>query len=67
MDIKEYSKISADVWQLFKHKHEGEFTWDQFWDGVHKLNNDYEGHPGYKFMQALLKVYFDQIKEVQHE
>ena len=42
MDIKEYSKISADVWQLFKHKHEGEISWDQWWDGVHKLNNDYE-------------------------
>lgn len=67
MDIKEYVKISADVWQLFKHKHEEEISWDQWWDGVHKLNNDYENHPGYKFMQVLLKVYFDQIKEVQHE
>ena len=62
MDIKEYSKISADVWQLFKHKHEGEFTWDQFWDGVHKLNNDYEGQTGER--RLLRKAYTVLVREL---
>lgn len=64
MDIKKYTEISTDVWKLFRDKQTNVITWDAFWDGVHELNNKYEGHEGYTLMQKLLKVYFDELKEV---
>ncbi len=64
MDIKQYTDISRDVWKLFKDKYTNEISWEKFWDGVHELNEEYEGCIAYEFMQKLLKLYFDELKEV---
>ena len=63
MDIKQYKDISADVWMIFKDKHTNAITWEKFWDGVHELNEKYYGCPAYEFMQKLLKVYFEELRD----
>lgn len=62
--LEAYTDISRDVWKLFKDKYTNEISWAKFWDGVHELNEEYEGCIAYEFMQKLLKLYFDELKEV---
>ena len=64
LPIDLYKQISGDVWILFKNRHTEANGWEKFWDGVHELNEKYYGCPAYDFMQKLLKLYFDELKEV---
>lgn len=62
MDNKNYKEISNDVWKLFnKYLPEGADT-SEFVRDVHDLDVKYKSDP---FMQKLLKVYFDELKDMK--
>ena len=62
MDNKNYKEISNDVWKLFnKYLPEGADI-SEFVKDVHKLDVKYKSDP---FMQKLLKVYFDELKDMK--
>lgn len=63
--VSEYREISGDVWILFKKYLPEGVNLDEFAQDVHELNNKYEGAAEYKFMQKLLKVYFDELNRVK--
>ena len=63
--VSKYSAISSDVWVLFKKYLPASADTDTFVDDVSVLNDKYEGQPEYKFMQKLLKVYFDELNRVK--
>lgn len=60
-----YKDVSADVWVIFKKYLPEGVNLDEFAQDVHELNNKYEGAAEYKFMQKLLKVYFDELNRVK--
>lgn len=60
-----YREISADVWKIFTtYLPDGTKT-DDFADRIHELDGKYKDGPGYKFMQRLMKVYFDELREIK--
>lgn len=63
--VSKYSAISTDVWVLFKKYLHTDADLTTFADDVHELNNKYEEDPEYKFMQKLLKVYFDELHRIK--
>lgn len=63
--IKEYQEISADVWSVFKKYLPEESDSRAFADDVHELDQKYQDSPRYRFMQKLLKVYFDELREAK--
>ena len=63
--VEVYKGISADVWVIFKKFLPEGVDLDEFVSDVHELNNKYEGTAEYKFMQKLLKVYFDELNRVK--
>ena len=63
--VSKYSAISTDVWVLFKKYLHTDADLTTFSDDVHELNNKYEEEPEYKFMQKLLKVYFDELHRIK--
>ena len=64
--IDEYKTISADVWLIFKKYFPPEADLGEFGDDVHKLDQKYRADVRqYCFMQRLLKVYFDELKELR--
>ena len=70
MDIKNYQEVSSDVWRIFKKYFPAEVTLETFADDVHALDEKYRNKniEEYRFMQKLLKVYFDElgyIKDLQ--
>ena len=70
MDIKAYTEISNDVWQVFKKYVPGDADLTTFTDDVHKLDQKYHEAgdlKAYKFMQRLLKAYFDELGEIKGE
>jgi hypothetical protein len=60
--IEEYKQISGDVWTIFKTYFPEDADISSFADEVHKLDLKYKSDP---FMQKLLKVYFDELKELK--
>lgn len=61
-----YQEISADVWKVFKKYLPKESDLDTFVDDVHELNNKYEKNMDeFRFMNKLLKVYFDELNRVK--
>ena len=61
-----YQEISADVWKVFKKYLPEEADLDTFVDDVHELNNKYEANMDeFRFMNKLLKVYFDELNRVK--
>ena len=61
-----YQEISADVWKVFKKYLPEEADLDTFVDDVHELNNKYEPNMvEFRFMNKLLKVYFDELNRVK--
>ena len=60
-----YSEISRDVWILFKKYLLIDADLSTFTDDVHALDQKYAKKEGYQFMQKLLKVYFDELKEIK--
>ena len=63
--VSKYREISGDVWTLFKKFIEDGVDLDEFVGDVHELNNKYEGTAEYKFMQKLLKVYFNELNRIK--
>lgn len=61
-----YQEISADVWKVFKKYLPKEADLGTFVDDVHELNNKYEANMDeFRFMNKLLKVYFDELNRVK--
>ena len=70
LSIKEYAAISADVWGVFKKYLPSGVSLDDFTDDVHVLDEKYHAAGdlnAYRFMQKLLKVYFDELGRVKNE
>lgn len=64
-DIKEYHEITTDAWKIFKKYHDAGVNAETFAEDVHELDQKYKDAAGYSFMQKLLKVYFDELREVR--
>lgn len=60
-----YREISGDVWKLFKKYLPSDASLDDFGDDVGNLDKKYKGKEGYRFMQRLLKVYFDELNDIK--
>ena len=66
MDINKYQEISADIWKLFKKYHSDEAQVFEFPKDAHELHVKYEAdEEALKFMQRLLKVYFDELTKTK--
>ena len=63
--VSKYSAISTDVWVLFKKYLPINAELSEFAQDVHELNDKYERSDEYRFMQKLLKVYFDELNRVK--
>lgn len=64
--VSKYSEISRDVWVLFKKYLPISADLTKFVDDVHELNNKYEANMDeFRFMNKLLKVYFDELNRVK--
>jgi len=64
-DIIKYHEITTDVWKIFKKYQPSDANTDPFADDVHELDQKYKGTDYYRFMQKLLKVYFDELNELK--
>ena len=60
--IDEYKQISGDVWTIFKTYFPKDADTSTFAEDIHKLDVKYKSDP---FMQKLLKVYFDELKDMK--
>ena len=68
LSIDKYAEASGDVWAIFKKYLPGDADLGTFTDDVHKLDEKYHNMndlKAYRFMQKLLKVYFDELTEVK--
>lgn len=63
--VSKYRAISTDIWDLFKKYLPISADLTTFVEDVHALDQKYKGQDGYLFMQKLLKVYFDELKELK--
>ena len=63
--IEEYRDISNDVWRFFKKYFPMDADLDGIADDIHLLDQKYKPDVRqYCFMQRLLKVYFDELNEL---
>ena len=65
--VSKYSVISGNVWNLFKKYLPTDADLITFPDDVHALDEAYKGTPEYKFMQELLKAYFNELNRIKGE
>jgi len=68
MTLKQYTEISSDVWNVFKKYLPNESDLNTFTADVAKLDKKYHDMKdleAYRFMQKLLKVYFEELTEVK--
>ena len=63
--VSKYSAISTDIWILFKKYLPTSADLSAFASDVHALDQKYKDEDEYQFMQRLLKVYFDELKEIK--
>lgn len=66
--VSKYSEISRDVWVLFKKYLPTNADLSEFTDDVHALDRKYHEMndlDAYGFMQKLMKVYFDELKDMK--
>lgn len=64
-ELKKYHEVTTDIWKIFKKYYPEDANLDEFADDVHELTVKYEGTDECKFMQALLKVYFDELNRIK--
>lgn len=64
-NITEYHEITIDAWKIFKKYQAADADLDEFTSDVGVLDEKYRDRSGYKFMQKLLKVYFEELVEVK--
>lgn len=65
MELKTIAQISHEVWEVFCKYHSEIKDLSTFPDDVHVLDEKYKDTEGYKFMQKLLKVYFDELNRMK--
>ena len=65
MNSKRYMEISNDIWRVFKRYLPADADLCTFASDVHDLDQKYKDEEEYQFMQRLLKVYFDELKEIK--
>lgn len=64
--LEQYKDISADVWMIFKKYFPTDADLDDFVADIHKLDKKYEmDEQQYRFMQRILKVYFDELNDIK--
>ena len=63
--IKQIQGVSADVWSFCKKYYPEEADTSTSAEDIHALDEKYKGTEVYKFMQDLLKVYFQKLVEVK--
>lgn len=69
LSVNAYCEISADVWNIFKKYVPDDADLMTFTEDVHKLDQKYHEMNdlnAYRFMQKLLKVYFDELGVVKN-
>lgn len=69
MNISKYQEISTDIWKIFKKYAPDDADLMTFTEDVHKLDQKYHEAgdlDAYRFMQKLLKVYFDELGVVKN-
>lgn len=64
-DIESYKTISNEVWKVFRSTFPEGSDLTKFTDEVALLDKKYKDVEGYRFMQKLLKVYFEELVEVK--
>ena len=64
-DIRQYAKVSRDVWTVFKKYLPIGANLDTFGDDVHELDDTYKNTEYYRFMQELLKVFFGRLVRIK--
>lgn len=64
-DLGMFHEISSDVWKVFKKYYDTNVSAETFAEDVEVLDRKYKDAAGYRFMQKLLKVYFDELREVR--
>ena len=68
LSVSAYCEISADIWSIFKKYAPDDADLMTFTDDVHALDQKYHEAgdlDAYRFMQKLLKVYFDELNELK--
>ena len=60
-----YREISADVWRFFTSYLPDGSDLSDVANDISELDKKYKGTKEYSFMQKLLKVYFDELREVK--
>lgn len=68
--VSKYSAISRDIWTLFKKYLPTDADLTTFTEDVHALDQKYHelgDLNAYRFMQKLLKVYFDELGDIKNE
>ena len=60
-----FHEISSDVWKVFKKYYDTNVSAETFAEDVEVLDKKYDKSPKKRFMQKLLKVYFDELREVR--
>ncbi|MBR2550588.1 MAG: hypothetical protein IKE92_11355 [Clostridiales bacterium] len=65
-DLKRYHEITTDIWKIFRKYYPEESNLDTFIDDVYELNNKYENsRDEFRFMNKLLKVYFNELNRIK--
>lgn len=63
--VSKYREISAFVWDFFKKYLPTNADLTTVTDDIHWLDEKYKGTDEYKFMQDLLKVYFNELNRIK--
>lgn len=63
--VSKYSEISRDVWTFFKSYLPDGSDLSDVVNDIDELDKKYKDSDKYHFMQKLLKVYFDELREVK--
>ena len=63
--LKKYGEISTNVWAVFKKYLPENASLHPLCDDMQALDDEYKGKEGYRFMQRLLKVYFDELRDIK--
>lgn len=68
MNKTNYAEVSSDIWTIFKKYLPEDADLNEFTDDVHALDQKYHDAnnlEAYRFMQKLMKVYFDELNKIK--
>ena len=64
--ITTYHEVTTNVWKVFKKYQDPAANLDEFPEDVDRLDQKYKSDPTvYRFMQDLLKVYFNELNRIK--